>query len=141
MGVEIFISINNNEEVIQLPTSPESYGIDSPWKNETFEGMKIELNLIGLRGLKTIEISSFFPIRDYPFIRNRDMWGKEYVEAIERWRDRRVPIRLIIVSDDPHVMGVNMPVTIDNFEHKTKQDGDIYYTLSFKEFAFVKVGG
>ncbi len=141
MSVDVFLSINNNEEVIQFPVPPEPFEISSPWNNETFDGMKKELNIIGLRGLRTVELSSFFPIREYPFLQSRAMWGMEYVETIERWRDRRYPLRLIISSDDPHVMNVNMPVTLDDFTYETKRDGDIYFTMAFKEFAFVKVGG
>ena len=139
--VEIFISINNNEEVIQLPVPPESYKVSSPFNNESFEGLAQVLNLITIRDLKELEISSYFPIRDYPFLQNRDLWGMEYVNNIERWRDRRVPVRIIIVSNDASVMNLNMAVTIDNFEYETRKDGDIYYTLSLKEFTFPKVGG
>lgn len=139
--VEIFISINNNEEVIQLPVPPESYKLVSPFENESFEGIAQALNLIGIRGLKELEISSYFPVRDYPYLQNRDLFGMEYVDTIERWRDRRVPIRIIIVSNNPAVMNLNMAATIDNFEYETRKDGDIYYTLSLREFTFPKVGG
>jgi hypothetical protein len=141
MGMEVFLSINNNEEVIQLPVPPEPHDISSPWNNETFNGLKQQLNLIGLRGLKSFDISSYFPIRDYPFLQNRSMWGMEYVDTIERWRDRRYPLRLIITAEDPNVQNLNMAVTIEDFEYGARRDGDIYYTLSFREFPFVKVSG
>lgn len=126
---------------MQLPVPIEPYEISSPFTNSEFEGIKQVLNLIGIRGLKTFEVSSFFPIHDYPFLLNREMWGMDYVDKIERWRDKRYPIRIIITHHDPYVQNLNMAVTIDNFEYGTKKDGDIYYKLSFREFPFVKVSG
>lgn len=139
MGIEVFLSINNNEEVIQLPAPPEGYRIGSAFSNTTKETITQSLNIIGLRELKDFNITSFFPVRDYPFLQNRSMWGMEYVDTIERWRDRRIPIRIIIVSNVP-TLTVNMAVTIDDFDYSIKKNGDIQYTLSFREFSFVKVG-
>ncbi|MCB5259639.1 MAG: hypothetical protein LHW48_04090 [Candidatus Cloacimonetes bacterium] len=137
--ISIFLSINNNEEVFELPVVPEELEKQSPWQNEEFETMRQQLNLIGLKGLESLEISSFFPIRDYPFLRSREMWGMEYVETIERWRNRRLPLRLVITNDNPHGFKLNEAVTIDEFNYRTGKNGDIYYTMSLKWFPFVKV--
>jgi hypothetical protein len=136
--IKVFLSINNNEEVLQLPVPPEKYSIPDQWNNQKVEGLQQTLNLIGLRGLKTISISSFFPIdgHDYPFLQNREIWGREYVETIQRWRERRYPIRLII-ADSEGKQDVNMAVTIDDFPTEVRSDGDIYYTLTMTEFVFV----
>ncbi|SDZ19421.1 hypothetical protein [Tindallia californiensis] len=139
MSVEIYLSINNNEEVIQLPAPPEQYEIDSPFGSETFESIMQAFNLPGTRGLKTLEISSFFPVRNYPFLQNRSMWGMDYVDTIERWRDRRLPMRLIIVSRR-RTLSINMPITIDDFQYSTDKSGDIKYTMSIREFTLVQVG-
>jgi hypothetical protein len=138
--IQVFISINNNEEVMQLPVPPSEYKINSPWDNEQMKGLQGSINIIGLRGLKSVSISSFFPAKgkDYPYNQNKTMWGMEYVNAIERWRERRLPLRLVIVSQDGE-KNVNMPVTIDNFEHSEGQDGDIYFTLSLSEFVFISI--
>jgi hypothetical protein len=66
------------------------------------------------------------------------MWGMEYVETIKRWRERRVPLRLIITNDGK--AEVNMAVTIDNFTYSKDKSGDIKYKLDLKEFKFVEVG-
>lgn len=137
--ISIFLSINNNEEVFELPVIPEELEKQSPWQNEEFETMRQQLNLIGLKGLESLEISSFFPVRDYPFLRSREIWGMEYVETIERWRDRRLPIRLVITNDNPYGFKLNAAVTIDEFNYRTGKNGDIYYTMSLKWFPFVKV--
>ncbi|WP_228728309.1 hypothetical protein [Brevibacillus composti] len=134
--INVFLSINNNAEVLQLPVPPAEYSVDSPWNNERADGLQQTLNLIGLKGLRTVEIKSFFPIRDYPFLRNRNMWGMAYVETIERWRGMRIPVRLVIV-DSGGAQSLNMAVTIDSFEWKVGKSGDIEYTLQMTEFAFI----
>ena len=138
--IKVFISINNNEEVIQLPVPPEEWGVTSPWNNEELSGLRSTIRTIGLRGLRTIEINSFFPAvgHDYPFLQSRAMWGMDYVNTIERWRYRRIPIRIVIVDTDGK-KNVNLPVTIDEFEYRQRKDGDIYFTLRLTEFVFVDV--
>jgi len=134
--INVFLSINNNAEVMQLPVPPAEYAAPSPWNNERVDGLQQSLNLIGTKGLRTVEIKSFFPIRDYPFLQNRSMWGQEYVDTIERWRDMKVPIRLVI-KDSKGSQSLNMAVTIDNFEPSVKRDGDIYFTMQMTEFPLV----
>jgi hypothetical protein len=137
--IQIFLSINNNEEVMQLPVPPPDYYVSSPWKNEQVEGLQQVLNVPGIKGLRTIEIKSFFPAEghNYPFLQNRSKWGMAYVDTIERWRQRKLPIRLIIVDSRTGKKNLNLPVTIDNLDHGVKQDGDIEFTLQITEFAFI----
>ncbi|NBI30901.1 hypothetical protein [Chengkuizengella marina] len=139
--ISIFLSINNNEEVIELPVIPEKLENDSPFNNDSFEGMNQELNLVGTRGNKTMSIDSFFPVTDYPFLRSRELWGMEYVETIERWRDRRYPLRLIIANTNPKGYAVNLAVTIDDFTYGVGISEDIEYSLSLREFPIIRVGG
>lgn len=134
--INVFLSHSNNAEVMHLPIPPASYNVSSPWSNEKVEGLQRSLNLIGLQGLRTVEIKSFFPIRDYPFLQNRSIWGMAYVDTIERWRELRVPIRLVIV-DSGGSKSLNMPVTIDEFEWGVGRSGDIDYTLQMTEFTFI----
>lgn len=136
--VKIYLSINNNEEVILLPVTPEEYEISEPWNNQEVEGLNQVMNIIQTKGLSSIPLESFFPSKDYPFLLSRDMWGMEYVETIKRWRERRVPLRLIITNDGK--AEVNMAVTIDNFTYSKDKSGDIKYKLDLKEFKFVEVG-
>ena len=64
--MDIYLSVNNREQVICLPVLPAEFTISKPQKNEVFETVtQGELKLIG-RGPKSITISSF-SIRDYPF--------------------------------------------------------------------------
>lgn len=134
--MDIFLSINNREQVIKLPVLPTEFRIQSGMKNDTFDTIRQgEIKLIGMTALKAIAIQSFFPAKEYSFLRDDSYKGWEYVEAIEAWKARRVPIRLVI-TDSP----VNMPCTIESFEYGI-QDGtkDIYYTLTLSEFKFIKL--
>ena len=88
-----------------------------------------ELMLIGSPKLKSISISSFFPIRDYPYLRDKSMKGWEYVYKIDTWIDLKLPIRLII-TETP----INMAVAVKDFKYTIKTDGDLWYTLDLEEF-------
>ncbi|MEK5171821.1 hypothetical protein NST63_01005 [Heyndrickxia sp. FSL W8-0496] len=134
--MDIFLSINNREQVIQLPIVPSEFKIPSPVNNETYTTINQgDIKLIGLRGLKAITISSFFPAKDYPFSRDKTYHGWEYVEIIESWIDRRIPIRLVATNTP-----VNLPMVIDNFEYGLQDGtGDVYYSLSLSEFKFVNL--
>ncbi len=134
--IQVHLSINNNEEVIQLPVPPEEYSVTSPWNNGQVDGLQRSINRIGTRSLCSLDIKSFFPSanHNYPFLQNTQMWGMEYVETIERWRSLRIPVRIVIVDTTGEKV-VNMAVTIDDFQYGMKTDGDIFYTLKFTEFA------
>ncbi|PIJ97858.1 hypothetical protein [Lysinibacillus sphaericus] len=134
--MDIFLSINNREQVIQLPIVPSEFKIASPLNHETYTTINQgDIKLIGQRGLKSLTIDSFFPSKVYPFSRNNKYFGWEYYEIIQSWIDRRVPIRLII-SNTP----INIPVVIDNFEAGVKDgSGDVYYSLALSEFKFINL--
>lgn len=139
--LKIYLSINNGEQVMLLPITPEEYEIKESWNNQEVEMLYQNLNLIGNRQMSNVELSSFFPIREYPFSLNNTMFGMDYVNMIMTWQDRKLPLRLTIVNTDTSlkIETVSLPVTIDTFTHKTGKDGDIYYTLSLREFVFVKL--
>jgi len=134
--LDIFLSINNREQIIQLPVVPVEFKIQSGMDNETFKTINQgEIKLIGMPSLQTINIEAFFPGRDYSFLRDRSYSGWEYVELISAWKKRRVPVRLII-TETP----INMACTIESFEYGPKDgSGDIHYTLSLSEFRFIEL--
>lgn len=139
--VKMYLSINNNEEVILLPITPEKYGVKESWNNQELAGLYQALNIRKYKGLSGISISSFFPVRDYPFLLNREMWGMDYVDKIRRWQSRMLPLRFIALNDDKslNTLTINMAVTIETFDTEIGKDGDIYYTLDLKEFTFIEV--
>lgn len=134
--MDIFLSINNREQVIQLPIVPSEFKIQSPVNNETYTTINQgDIKLFGERGLKSLTIDSFFPSKDYPFARDRSYKRWEYVEMFESWVDRKLTIRMIVTGTP-----INMLVTIDNFEYGYQDgSGDIYYSLSLSEFKLIKL--
>lgn len=133
--MDIFLSVNNRKQVLKLPVLPERFQVSKPQKNEVFETVNQgELKLIGLPGLKSISWQSFFPVRDYPFLRDRTYKGFQYVYILDTWRARRIPIRLVITGTP-----INMPCVIDDFNYEIGPDGDLYYTIVLGEFKFVKL--
>jgi hypothetical protein len=132
--MDIYLSINNREEVIKLPVVPRSFKINSPQNNETYTTISQgDIKLIGLRGLKSLTIDSFFPVKDYVFLKDKSYKGWEYINIIEKWIDRRIPIRLII-TDTP----INLACTIESFDYSVEDgSGDVYYTLVLSEFKFI----
>jgi len=133
--LDIFLSINNREQVIKLPVVPK-FMIPSPVNNKVYNTISQgDIKLIGLRGLKSITLQSFFPSKDYSFLRDKTYKGWEYVEILENWIDRRLPIRLTI-TDTP----INMACSIEQFEYGIEDgSGDINYTLSLSEFKFIQL--
>lgn len=128
--MDIYLSVNNRAEVLKIPVLPPKFTIEKPQGTEVFETADgSQLLLLGSEELKGITIESFFPVRDYPYLRDRSMKGWEYVYMIDRWRQQKLPIRLII-TDTP----INMVVGIPNFPYSIKSDGDLWYSMECKQF-------
>ena len=128
--MDIYLSVNNRADILKIPVLPSQFTISKPQSTETFETVSHgELMLIGSPKLKSISISSFFPIRDYPYLRDKSMKGWEYVYKIDTWIDLKLPIRLII-TETP----INMAVAVKDFKYTIKTDGDLWYTLDLEEF-------
>lgn len=132
--MDIFLSINNREQVIQLPIIPESFEVNLPISNNTTDTVNAgTLKTIGNTGLRSIEINSFFPKQKYSFARDNTYKGFEYVQVIEKWIARKLPIRLIVTGTP-----LNIAMTIDNFSYSVEDgSGDVYYSLKLSEYRFV----
>lgn len=132
--IKIFMSVNNGEEVIQLPIIPAEFSVTKSQKDEVFETVSgAELCFIDIPGLKTISWSSFFPSKDYNFLkcdRLADVW--QYGYKIDTWISRKLPIRLII-SGTP----INMAVKVTQFDYQIGRSGDINYSITLKEMPLI----
>ncbi len=131
----IEMTFNNREEGFILPINPQTLEISEANKNTKIDLLNVgEINLIGNRGLKVITLSSFFPNVNSHF--NKE--GREPIEyknMLEKWKNSKKPIRLII-SD----MGLNLAAAIENLTFSMREgDGDIYYTIELAEYRFLNV--
>jgi len=134
--MDIFLSVNNREEIIQLPIVPEEFKIISPVNNETFTTINQgDIKLMGELGLKDLTIDTFFPVKEYSFSRSNVYMGWEYIEMIESWIERKLRVRLVATGSP-----VNIVMAIDNFEYGVQDgSGDIYYSLSISEFKDIQL--
>lgn len=134
MGVDIYLSINNNEEVMHIPVTPPEITITSSQGTETFEtsGYGI-IRIIGSRDLQSISWESFFPVHDYPFRRDSSMQGQEYANKINSWRDRKLPIRLVITSTGFANLDINIACAISQLDGDVGSNGDYNYSIQIDE--------
>lgn len=135
---DVYISVDNNADVIKIPIPPSSWSFGSPYGVRNFETINLgTISLIGKRGVKSISFSGFFPrdLRTYNFDRSNQMSGWDYVKKIEEWRRREIPVRLII-TDTP----MNIAMVINNFRYGINDGtGDIQYTINMQEFKFLNI--
>ena len=130
--MDIYLSVNNRAEVLRLPVLPPEFTVSKGRNNEVFDTVSQgQLKLIGTSALKTISWSSFFPSRDYPFLRDRSDTAFGYLYTIDTWYERKLPIRLII-TDTP----INMAVAID-FTYTIGKDGDMKYSITLSEVKLI----
>ena len=131
--MDIYLSVNNRADILKIPVLPSSFTISKPQSLKTFETVSQgDLQLIGTPKLKGITIESFFPVKDYPYLRDTSMKGWEYVYKIDTWIAEKLPIRLVI-TDTP----INMAAAVKNFEYTVKTDGDLWYSLELEEFTLI----
>lgn len=137
--VDIILSVNNNQDSIYFPViSANLPEISSPQANETFNAITGDLNVIGAMGLRTLTLTSFFPVnKNYKFIRSKALAnGWDYVEWIEKYRAQYIPFRLVIIETNG-TERLNMACTIDDFKYNLNKANNINYSLNFREYKFV----
>lgn len=133
--IEYWLSYNNGTEKMRFPVHPESIEIESPFGFVDVEVTHLgEYSVFGERRLKSISFSSFFPeFYNSSYCEYADFPAPQYyVDLIEKWRDERKPLRLIVAGTN-----INMAVTVRDFSLEYERAGaigDIYFTLSLKEY-------
>lgn len=134
--MDIVFSINNNAEIMVLPVSPE-WEISEDQDNETYNGLSFNIRMIGNPGLRTMEISSFFPSKRYPFVNPyADIDPQAYIDFFRRIKSDKIPAR-IVITDRQSVERLNMAVSIDNFTYQYRANGDADFSLSMTEYIFL----
>lgn len=120
-------------DTLTIPVTPSKYSITSGQKNKIVDITQVgEALIFGMPKLRTLSFSGFFPslLHDYPFIVGDTKEPAEIVELLTKWKESRMPVR-VIITDTP----VNLMFGIMQFDW-WEQDGskDIYYTLSLTEY-------
>lgn len=140
MVIEFWLSYNNGAEKLRLPVNPPSIKVSPKYGYSDISISHFgEYTVIGERGAAELSFESFFP-RDYnpTYCEYADFPApSECVRTIERWRDTRKPIRLVVTGTD-----INYAATIRDFPldiERAGSPGDIYYSLTLKEYRFLDV--
>lgn len=150
MAVNIYLSVNNtyqnakssggsyvnNDSFIIVPVIPSEVTVNKPQNLQEFETVSLKkLCFISPADLEEISWSSFFPCRDYPYVRGNRLKAMKYARIIDKWVLEKLPIRLIITGlDDDSNEPIFMSSAVSNFNYKFASDGNLSYDITFKEY-------
>lgn len=131
--MEIFIYDSDNKEKIRMPVIPKSIAISSPQKTERFETVvNGEFNFAGQLAGRKFQLTAFFPVKDYPFVKDATLKGMKYVDKIQEWRNTKKPVHIYITD-----LEVGFKAIIPSMQYSIKDgSGDIYFEMSIEEYNF-----
>ena len=120
---------------LKLPVLPSSFKIKGEMINTEVNINSIgAVNLLGKRGLKTMEFSSFFPAQQYNFCRCTPKKPYNYCKKIRTVMQNNT-IGVVTITGT----NINLTCTIESFEYGEEDgSGDVAFTISFKEYRAVK---
>ena len=129
----------DDKDIFRFPVLPSAINVqDYAITNDSNITGLGDVTVFGGKGLRTIEISSFFPNpkKKYPFVSYTD-YPKQYdcVNKIKKWMDKGEVLRFIVTGTE-----INFQVRITDFEY-SEQDGtrDVYFTINLKEYRKIKI--
>lgn len=127
--IDIYLSVNNGAEVLEIPVIPKEVKVDNGQNTETFETASgTVFALLTSFGLKTISWESFFPSKDYDFVRGTRLASVfDYESIISKWQNARLPARLVIHFDGEK--SINMAVKCVIKSYSIDPSGDMNYEL------------
>lgn len=139
MTVEFWLI--NGKDRLRLPVNPESNSYTSPFSYEEVDVAGLgEITRIGYHGEDEFQISTFWPATYNSVYCSYSGFisPSSFVSKIKSWRDARKPIQFVVTGAG----GVNTKVTIRDLQvdgEKFGSPGDIYFTLSLKEYREVTI--
>ena len=129
----------DDKDIFRFPVLPSAINVqDYAIINDSNITGLGDVTVFGGKGLRTIEISSFFSKKKkkYPFVSYTD-YPKQYdcVNKIKKWMDKGKVLRFIVTGTE-----INFQVRITDFEY-SEQDGtrDVYFTINLKEYRKIKI--
>lgn len=133
--MEIWLRQANN--TFRFPVIPPSFEINGSATINTSNILSVgDIAVFGGLGLKTIELSSFFPNQEYSFC-NYNGFPKPYdcVNLIESWMKEGYILRFIITETN-----INFECIIADFNYREQDySRDVYFTLSLKEYRRIQI--
>lgn len=139
MSYHIYLSIDNNKELIELPVLPKKIEISRNGDNKSTEILNLgEVSQLKLPKLFSLQIDAEFPAEWYPgcnVSESKLLKPYNYVALIEKWRRTLKPIRLVFVGS---TIDINAAVSIESFSYN-EEGGDVgtwKFKLKLKEYRF-----
>lgn len=116
---------------IQLPVLPSSFKIKGEMLNTEVNVNSLgAVNLLGKRGLKELEFSSFFPAQVYNFCKCTPIAPYDYCKKVETAMKNNT-IGVVTITGT----NINLTCTIGSFEYgEEDRSGDVAFTIVFKEY-------
>lgn len=137
MSYSIYLSFNNEAEVLQLPVNPSAIEISESGNSKTYDISVLgEVNVIKNPKLTEIGLESIFPATRYPFVVSETLLGPlQYIQMIKKWMESKRPNRFVFTGS---TVDINMFISIEKFSWKEVGGavGDIEYQLSLKKYVF-----
>ena len=140
---DIVLSVDNFGDSIIFPVVPaELPQLETPQKNENFEGVLIDLTVIGNLACKRIQWEGLLPSSPskYPFCRPNGDTADRVINFIKRYQAEFTPLRLTI-SFTNGVVYTNMLCLVNNFKSHRDNVGDYHYNIELIEYRDVGTGG
>lgn len=140
MAIEFWLTNDRNTERVRLPVNPDTLNVTSPFGfNDVTVANLGEVTIFGDRGLKEFSFGTFFPAHyNSSYCEYRGFKAPyTYVAIIEKWRDRKLPIRFVVTGTK-----INYLVTVRDFTYEVERagnPGDIYFSITLKQFKWLPV--
>ena len=141
--VDIILSTENFRNRIVFPVVPaELPEIESPQDNTNFEGVLVDLTVMGNLKCKQISWDGLLPSRPdkYSFCRPLGDTATEVISFIKHYQSEFEPLRLTITFSNGATY-LNMLVLVNNFKYYRDNVGDYHYTIDLIEYRDVSNNG
>lgn len=125
-------------EYITLPVIPNPLPtISEPQNNETFNGLRGDIKLIGAMGLRSLTLDNILlPVnKSYPFIRGNGTDGQACLQFFKAQRAMKAVVRICIIQSDGNEI-LNMPCVINDLSYSLDKVGDIKATIGIEEYVY-----
>ena len=133
--MEIWLGTDNNK--IRFPVLPSQIGVDREANIESSNILNLgEVTIFNGMSAKTIEISSFFPSKVYPFVAFSDIKKPyEYSQIFQEFMYKGTIVRFIVTGTP-----TNMLCKISSFSTYEKDGtGDLYFDMTLVEHKDITV--
>lgn len=122
------------EKDLRIPQLPESFEVSDSQNNETVVLHTVgEINLVGKPGLRTVDISSTFPLVINTRCDVEPEPPYDYIKQLKMWKDSGTIVTLHITEGESD--SVTWDATIEELKHsRDDATGDVSYTINLKEY-------